>query len=97
MRSEQIACCAPDLVVVDVDAQPERIHELLTGLRGESATMQLPIVLTGRQRQRLRDLTAELGGSDQPATVSAPLTADLGELLTAIEAFAAEPLALQAT
>lgn len=91
LRPQQIACCSPDLVVVDVDVQPARIRDLLTGLRSDTATMQIPIVLTGRTQQPLDAMTAALGESDQPAIITVPLTHDLSALMAAIETLAVEP------
>jgi DNA-binding Xre family transcriptional regulator len=91
VSSAQIACLAPDVVVLDLDTGstgPTLVRDLLDDLQREAATSPIPIVVTGRNRQKLNDVAASLGQPDRPAVIVAPITPDLGELLSTLESLA---------
>ncbi len=86
VTAEQIACFMPDLVILDLGADAPNATELLRHLRRTTIASQLPIVVTGRDRNRLEEIVAGLDDSaSQPVTV-APFDRDLRELVAVVAA-----------
>jgi DNA-binding response OmpR family regulator len=86
VTAEQIACFQPDLVILDLGADAPNATELLRHLRRTTIASQLPIVVTGRDRNRLEEIVAGLDdAASQPVTV-APFDRDLRELVAVVAA-----------
>jgi CheY-like chemotaxis protein len=88
VSAAHVACLQPDVLILDLDAGPALVLELLRDLRTDTATSSIPVIVTGRDRRWLDSVASDLTLPGQPAVAVAPFTPDLRELLTTIESLA---------
>ena len=88
VTAEQVACLRPAVVVLDLGSEAPPTLSLLQCLRGNPATTQLPIVVTGRDRRRLEEVVAGLDAAARQGIIVAPFDRDLGELVAAVTSMA---------
>ncbi|HEX5165838.1 MAG TPA: helix-turn-helix domain-containing protein [Thermomicrobiales bacterium] len=88
VMAEQITCLQPDLVIVDLGADPQPIIELIPQLQQTGTTAPFPIVATGRDRRRLEETLSGLGAGVRQRVTLAPFDRDLRELLAMVDALA---------
>ncbi len=82
---EQVVCLGPHLVVLDLGSETSRVLDLIQRIRGNVITRQLPIIVTGRDRRRLREVVADLDDHTRGLTMAVPFDTDLRELVAAVE------------
>ena len=82
--ADQVAGLRPSLVLLDLGAEPSQMLELVRHLRATPATLQLPIVVTGRDRHRLEERIAALDDSVRGSVALVPFDRDQRTLLAEV-------------
>jgi DNA-binding NarL/FixJ family response regulator len=88
VAAEQVACLHPDVVIVDLGADPQPIIDLIPQLHQTATTAPFPIVATGRDRRRLEETISRLDAGARPRVTLAPFDRDLRELLETVDTLA---------
>jgi transcriptional regulator with XRE-family HTH domain len=88
VEAEQVACLHPDVVIVDLGADPQPIIALIRQLQQGGTTARFPIVATGRDRRRLEETIAGLDAGVRQRVTLAPFDRDLRELLATVDTLA---------
>lgn len=90
VTAEQVVCLQPDLVILDMGADAPLTTGLMQRLRSNTITATLPIIVTGRDRSRLREIVAGLDDAAGQGVTVAPFDRDLRELVAAVESLTSE-------